>query len=104
MQIYLYISLTLLFISVFVILFLAVKAKRINKQIKVLNDVRQSDILETNKMFIEKSENELKLFFQFETVLEELLKMTRKHEKVSMDLIKSLQEIRLLMDYQFKKE
>jgi hypothetical protein len=104
MQIYLYISLTLLFISVFVILFLAIKAKKINKQIKVLNDVRQSDILETNKMFIEKSENELKLFFQFETVLEELFKMTKKHDKVSMDMIKSLQEIRLLMDYQFKKE
>ena len=86
-----------------VLVLLVFKARNLNRQIKVFKAIRESDILKTNELFIEKSENELKLFFQFETVLEEQLKMTRKNEKLLLDCIKALQEIRLIVDYQFKK-
>jgi len=83
---------------------MAVKAQKINKEIKVLTCLRQSDITETNKLFINKSENELKLFFQFETILEEMIKLLRKADGQNLKIINTQDDIKLLLEITLKKD
>jgi hypothetical protein len=60
-------------------------------------------VFETNKLFIDKSENELRLFFQFETVLEELVKLMRKTDSQTTKLIDGQDDIRLILECTLKK-
>jgi hypothetical protein len=89
--------------AIIIIIFLAIKAYRLNKKIEILKNLRQTDISETNKLFIEKSENELRLFFQFETVLEEMVKILRKTEGQNTELVEGQKDIKLLLEITLKK-
>jgi hypothetical protein len=80
-----------LVLAVIIVFLLAIKAYRLNKEI------------ETNKLFIDKSENELRLFFQFETVLEELVKLMRKTDSQTTKLIDGQDDIRLILECTLKK-
>jgi hypothetical protein len=92
-----------LVLAVIIVFLLAIKAYRLNKEIKNLQILRENDIIETNKLFIDKSENELRLFFQFETVLEELVKLMRKTDSQTTKLIDGQDDIRLILECTLKK-
>jgi hypothetical protein len=86
------------------LLFLQIRrAIKIRKELKELMALRNHDLIETNKLFIEKSENELKLFFQFETVLEELVKMMKKSNADTSKMIEGHKEIKIILEYIIKK-
>jgi hypothetical protein len=90
-------------ISIPVLIVLFFKNNKLKKELSNIKAIRESDIIETNQLFVEKSENELKLFFQFENVLEELVKMMRKSNFNDTQIIETLNSIKLLLEYQLKK-
>jgi biopolymer transport protein ExbB/TolQ len=99
----LYLLVVCLAVAVIIAVILYIKAYKLNQEIKRLSALRHNDITETNKLFIEKSENELKLFFQFETVLEELVKLMRKADSQHTKIIEGQEDIRLILECTLKK-
>jgi hypothetical protein len=90
-------------LSAIAIPFLSIWAYRLKKENIRLNGLRETDIEETNKLFVEKSENELKLLFQFETVYEEILKIVRKGDIQHTKIVDELGNIRLILECYLKK-
>lgn len=99
----LYLLIIAVCVAVIVAVILFIKAYRLKMEINRLLALRHNDITETNKLFIEKSENELKLFFQFETVLEELVKLMRKADGQNTKIIEGQDDIRLILECTLKK-
>jgi uncharacterized protein HemX len=97
------ILLVVLFFSAVAFVLLLIKAIDLRRKLNSLKQIRESDITETNNLFIEKSENELKLFFQFETVLEELVKMIRKNDTQLAKLVENQNDIKIILEYHLKK-
>lgn len=77
---------------------------RLKKFYKALKKEREIDIIETNKLLVEKSENDINLLFQVQTVLEEIIKMLRKSDFNEQNIIKHIAEIQLLIDFLVKKQ
>jgi hypothetical protein len=90
-------------ISIPVLILLFFKNRKLKKELANMKAIRESDMFETNQLFVEKSENELKLFFQFETALEELVKMARKSNFNNTQIMETLNHLKLLLEYQIKK-
>lgn len=80
------------------------KALKIRKELKSLQALRQNDIIETNRLFVEKSENELRLFFQFENVLEEIVKQIRKNDNQNTKILEGVKEIKVVLEYHLNNQ
>jgi len=52
-----------------------------------------NDIIETNRLLLEKSENELKLFFEFEAAVEETIKIGRKSLLLNKEILLKQKDI-----------
>lgn len=58
-----------------------------------LKDEKVNDIIETNKLLLEKSENDLSLFFEFEAAVEETIKIGRKSLSLNKEILLKQKEI-----------
>ena len=86
------------------LLFLLFKNNSLKKSIKRLIKNREKDLLETNKLLIEKSDNDTSVLLQLETVLEEIIKMLRRTKINEKDIIKNLEETKALVQFLVNKE
>lgn len=95
------VAVILLLLISFIIVFY--RALIVRRKVSELEKLRATDLAETNDLLMEKSENELNLFFQFENVLEELVKMMRKNDIQITKIIEEQHEQRIILEYNLKK-
>lgn len=75
------------------------QSRSIVKQLKItdtalteLKKEREEDIIETNKLFLEKSENEIQLFFEFEAAVTYAVKLAKETLKKQNEIIKLIKK------------
>ena len=79
----------LAFVSLLLAVLLIISFKKLN----IIRAERTEDILKTNNLLLHKSEKELKLFFEFEAVIEESIRISKETKKLSNDKFKELIEL-----------
>lgn len=83
---------TIVALSLLLILISVLFIRKKNAYNKLYSE-KVNDIIETNKLLLEKSENELKLFFEFEAAVEETIKIGRKSLSLNKEILLKQKEI-----------
>jgi hypothetical protein len=96
-------SFTHLFILSLITVILIAYIVWLKRKLKKIEKKHAIDILETNKLLIERSENDLKLLFEIEGVSEEVLKRLNKIDIILNKIDKTTSDNKLLSEYLTKK-
>jgi len=97
------IMLMVYFVLVAIILVLAYLFFNVKKHFKELVKKNNTDIIATNKLLLKKSENELNLFFEFEAAVSESIRLSRKSQTVSREILEHQKEIVKILKHNSKK-
>lgn len=98
-KIWVYGFIAFLFLLFFLLLFYFLRFFTLKTIYNRLKKIRENDIIETNKLLIEKSESDIQLLFQFETALHEIVKLMIKVKNNQEEYSK---EVKVLLDYIMK--